>query len=661
LGGANTRLSGEVPVRAREFSACLRGNADHIMFADDVRHGKKLAGCMARVPDRKTILKALSIALVLAIAAGGVFFVLAPYQASRIRAALANQLYARGETPLVLATAAEDGAYYALGSYLQLHLNAANSYTLDVQSTPGSVANLQMLESGEADLAFIQGGLAAERSNMSGDWGGLVPEPEKLVALANLGRQYVHVVVPADSEIREFRDLAGKRLGVGASNSGFEALAGRVMTFFQFREPTELVHDHNPDLANAFLDGEIDAAFTVYGLFAPAMEKLLDLGWYRLVPIVEADAVSRYIPGTFSETLPPYLYGPDRNIPTFEDGPFNTLAVNTLLVCQSDLPDRQVYTILEEVFSGPFLKRARLTDLDESDAQTALHLPLHAAAEAFYNRRNPISSDRFEILSFFLAGVVCIASVVHFLHGRRRISIQSHRRNAIRPYFEAMMDFGDSVESANNPSNLTCLIHKIMATQRGAERKWLEGEFDTEDMENLYAVYSLRCNNAFNKIFDLHLQAMRGVSVVEPVADTGLPEESWRGDDTDGGDDDWQRSLALGTHTTVSEREELYRPPAPDTGIHSDTADDDFFTGAPLAGIDKTKKEVAESLPSRYDSGLLYDTEASGAGAVRVRTPRPAAELQATVNRDVPEVGENVGYGEADTPEDDGHDQMMLF
>jgi len=595
---------------------------------------------MSRIPERKTLLKIASACLLLMLAAGGVFFVLAPYQASRVTAHLSNRYFASGEKPLVLATAAEEGAYFELGHQLRMHLDASQSYQLEVQATRGSMENLTLLKEGMADLALIQGGLAAERNVRAGDWsGGLVGEGDKLVSLANLGREYVHIVVPADSDIQRFRDLAGRRLGVGPAGGGADALARKMARFFSFGESTELIADHNPDLSEAFLDGDIEAAFTVYGLFAPAMEELLASGWYRLIPIPEADAVARYLPGAFVETLPPFLYGPDRSIPRPEDGDFKTIAVNTLLVCQSDLPDRQVFAVLEEIFSGPFLKMARLTDLNEDVAQSALHLPLHAAAESYYTRHDPISSDRFEILSFFLAGVVCLASVVHFVSGRRRVSIQTQRRDAIRPYFEAMMDYGDAIESANSPSKLTCLIHKVMATQRGAERKWLEGEFDTEDMENLYAVYSLRCDNAFHKIFDLHLQGIRGVAQIEAPAPIDVGESPWNGgresvpaaprDELPV--EEAPRNRWNLTAETKEPEESPYRSTYEDE-------EDDFFTGAPLAGIDQTKKDIAAMLPSRYDSGLLYDTEASGAGAVRVRTSRTSAELQATVNKGVPDV-----------------------
>jgi hypothetical protein len=336
--------------------------------------------------------------------------------------------------------------------------------------------------------------------------------------------------------------------------------------------------------------------------------------------------------------------------------------------------------VLELIFRGDFLKAARLTGLTEASAQAELHLPLHAGAEEYYNRRNPVSSDRFEILSFFLAGIVCLASVIHFLNNRRRVGAQAERRKAIRPYFEAMMDFGDEVEAAGNPANLTRLVHKMMATQRGAEREWLEGVFDTEDMENLYAVYGLRCDNAFHKIFDLHLQALRGLNSVEPPRPGAtdelpdyvkpvLPESRPSYDDTPPADSHpYSESRPYLASRTYSESRVKPR---------YETEDDSFFTGSALAGIDKTKSEIAERLPSRYDPGLLYDTEASGAGSVRVRKTKPQADLQAVVEKDVParpplvvpapDFSNDDPFAEVPPPSEpepepeSGPDQLMLF
>ena len=55
---------------------------------------------MAWFPDRRTLLNVFTVAALLSVAGGGVFFIFAPYQANRIRADIADRFHARGEAPL---------------------------------------------------------------------------------------------------------------------------------------------------------------------------------------------------------------------------------------------------------------------------------------------------------------------------------------------------------------------------------------------------------------------------------------------------------------------------------------------------------------------------------------------------------------------------------
>jgi hypothetical protein len=55
----------------------------------------------------------------------------------------------------------------------------------------------------------------------------------------------------------------------------------------------------------------------------------------------------------------------------------------------------------------------------------------------------------------------------------------------------------------------------MMAMQRRAEKEWLEGKLDTEHMENLYAIYGIRCENAFHKM--TLLQLIKNYALLEKV------------------------------------------------------------------------------------------------------------------------------------------------
>src|SRR2546427_474048 len=58
---------------------------------------------------------------------------------------------------IVLATGQEGGAYYLFGLHYQALL-AREGIDVTVRPTSGSVENIQLLQNGQADVAFVQGG-----------------------------------------------------------------------------------------------------------------------------------------------------------------------------------------------------------------------------------------------------------------------------------------------------------------------------------------------------------------------------------------------------------------------------------------------------------------------------------------------------------------------
>ncbi len=446
---------------------------------------------------RGMALRAGSVVLLLAILLSGLLLLLAPRQARRMTATLGSGLRGDTDATLTLATAERDGAYFALGKCLAEHLEMQGYGEVSVLETAGSLENIGRLRAGTADFALIQGGLTEDLSD--------------LAQVSRLNRQYVHVLVPAASAITEFRQLAGRRLGVGPESGGSAALARQVLGFYDFDDPPTLVTNHGP-LDAAFTDGTIDAAFLVYGLFAPAMESVLETGYYRLVPLPEAEAIAAFQPGVTRAVLPAHCYGPDRTLPG--SAGLTTLAVDTLLVTRADTPARHVSAMLMALYDVNVQWRARLHRLTEAEGRITRQLPLHPAANAFFSRNDPVSSDRFEIASFFLAGLVCVTSLVHYLLGRRRHRLAEKRRKVITPFFEFMLDMGEATEAADNPETLARLVKDMMAEQRRAERAWLAGALDTEHMENLYAIYNIRTRNAYSKMHNLQLQRL------------GLPREN---------------------------------------------------------------------------------------------------------------------------------------
>ncbi|MCP5048672.1 MAG: ABC transporter substrate-binding protein, partial [bacterium] len=331
---------------------------------------------------------------------------------------------------------------------------------------------------GETDFAFIQGALQeGKQANLEG-----------LAAIATTGWQYVHILTPGASTIMEFKDLAGKRVSLGPAKSGNAALGHLVFDYFQPSAGVQLVYTDISRIKKDFQSGKMDAIFTVYDLHAPLLESIMANDEYRLVPIPEADSIAYIIPGCIAAPLPHSLYGSNRDIPSKTEA-FPTLKVNTLLITSQEMDRYRIRNVLQTLYSTRFIKQSRLPELDEKKGRHVFDLPLHPAAERFYHRGDPVTSDKYEIGSAFLAFLVFLVTVVSYFVNRYKLRVIEQRRQNIVPYFEELLDYSKNIAEVDDIHQLTAILTRMMAMQRRAENQWLSGDLDTEHMENLYYIY----------------------------------------------------------------------------------------------------------------------------------------------------------------------------
>ncbi len=258
------------------------------------------------------------------------------------------------------------------------------------------------------------------------------------------------------------------------------------------------------ELDAGFQSGDWDALFTVFRMHAPLIEAILETGRYRLIPLTDAPAVSATIPGSQATNLPNGLYGPDRKLPP-EGAPFPTLSVNTLLVTRADHNALDVHNILQILYTTRFVKKSNHLELVETHGRKIFDLPLHSAAHRFYSRHDPVTADRFEIASFFIASLVFAGGLANHLVRRFKARRTAEQRKQIVPYFEELLRFSRKLAREEDIETLRESLADMMSTQRRAEKEWLAGKLDTEHMENLYAIYGIRTANAFNKMMQTQL------------------------------------------------------------------------------------------------------------------------------------------------------------
>ncbi len=293
---------------------------------------------------------------------------------------------ARAEGPvdrLVLATGPESGAYHALGVAMARLIEERGLVdAVEVRATQGSVENMRLLGSGEADLAIAQSDA----------------DPVDSVRLvATLFEEVLHVLLSpqAAGEIEAISDLDGRRISLGGAASGTRPVGLKFLDHFEISPSVDLEID--PAQALELLErGDLDAVFVLTAMPSVMVSELASGSEARFLSLGdaqevgnEADAMALVYPRLHATNIPRGTYG---RLPV---EPVRTVGVSAQLLCRDDLPGGLVQQIVEAMFAG----RSQLDDTDHSLAfgerlrelydPSAEHLSYHPGAVAYYERFRP--------------------------------------------------------------------------------------------------------------------------------------------------------------------------------------------------------------------------------------------------------------------------------
>jgi TRAP transporter TAXI family solute receptor len=290
---------------------------------------------------------------------------------------------------VTIGTGGVTGVYYAAGGAICRLVNkdrAKHGIRCSVESTGGSVFNVNTIKAGELDLGFTQsdvqynaikglgqfkdGAFADERAVFS-----VHPEPFTVMARKELN-------------IKSFDDLKGKRVNVGNPGSGTrssmeELLEARGWTMKDFALAAELKADeHGP----ALCDGKIDAFF--YGVGHPSanIQDPATTCGAKLVSITgpAVDKLIREKPYYAIAQIPGGLY------PNNAEGA-RTYGVMATVVTSAKVPAETVYQVVKAVFDNfdEFKKlHPALANLKpENMVKDGLSAPLHEGAARFYREK----------------------------------------------------------------------------------------------------------------------------------------------------------------------------------------------------------------------------------------------------------------------------------
>jgi uncharacterized protein len=300
-----------------------------------------------------------------------------------------------------IATGGPSGIYYVIGGILADALSrppgarpcredqegcGVAGLVAIVQSTAGSVANVEGLRDGRFESAFVQADVADAALHAQWMFEGEEPARE-LRAIASLYPEALHLVAHPAADVESVADLRGKRVAVDEPGSGTLAQALLVLKAAGLRaEDIEPVYvKHGPALA-MMRRGELDAMFAVGGApLPPVTEAIREFGAW-LVPIEGAgiEAVLSEYPLLVATTIDATVYSGMPDIPT--------IAVRAAWLVTERLSEDLAYDLARILFEPTTLAR-----LGEGHPQgrhirlvtalAGLPVPLHPGAERFYRER----------------------------------------------------------------------------------------------------------------------------------------------------------------------------------------------------------------------------------------------------------------------------------
>ena len=289
---------------------------------------------------------------------------------------------------VTIGTGGITGVYYAVGGAICRLVNkdrAKNGIRCSVESTGGSVYNVNTIKAGELDFGMAQSDVQYQAYHATGKF----TQPYKeLRAVFSVHPEPFTVVARKEANIKTFTDFKGKRFNVGNPGSGTrsameELLKALGMTMSDFSLASELKADeHGP----ALCDNKIDGFF--YGVGHPSanIQDPTTTCGAKLVPLTgpAIDKLVKAHPYYAYATIPGGLYASNPD-------PIRTYGVLATLVTSSKVPADIVYTITKAVFDNldEFKKlHPAFAHLDAAHmVKDGLSAPLHEGAARYYREK----------------------------------------------------------------------------------------------------------------------------------------------------------------------------------------------------------------------------------------------------------------------------------
>ncbi|HEX2338664.1 MAG TPA: TAXI family TRAP transporter solute-binding subunit [Hyphomicrobiaceae bacterium] len=296
----------------------------------------------------------------------------------------ANGASAQQAKQLSIATGGTGGIYYPLaGGFGTIIAKEIPGTTATAEVTGGSLDNMKLVGSGNADVAFTQVDTALDAVNGKDKF----PKKLPIRALAVMYPNLMQVVTLEGNGIVKFEDLKGKRVSTGSPGSGTEIFAIRVIEGFGLDKDKDMTRERlsAAESGNALKDKKIDAFMFVAGVPTAAITDVAATPGVKMLLIDHDQAlkqmVEKYGPAYAPAVIPKGGY-------PHQEKESKVVAVWNIMAVREDFPEDLAYKLTKLMLEkredlAKVHKEALNIKVENQKSQNA-GIPWHPAALKYF-------------------------------------------------------------------------------------------------------------------------------------------------------------------------------------------------------------------------------------------------------------------------------------
>ncbi|MDB5933361.1 MAG: C4-dicarboxylate transporter substrate-binding protein [Massilia sp.] len=275
-----------------------------------------------------------------------------------------------------LATGQENSAYEQFGKKYAAAL-AKDGIKVTLVRSPGSQDNLQRLNDGKVDVAFVQSGSTDEAE----------AQRKGLISLGSLFTEPVWLFMREPAAVTQLSGLKGLKINLGPEGTGIPKLFRQVLALNGI-EPADLTIGalENTPATVELLEGRIDGLVFSSGPDALLVQMLLQTPGIRLFNFDQAEAYSRRLPFLSHVVLPRGIVDLGRDLPPQD---YHLIAPTATLVARANLHPALVELFVQaasEIHSGA----GWFQQHDQFPTARYTEIPVAREAAKFYKDGPPL-------------------------------------------------------------------------------------------------------------------------------------------------------------------------------------------------------------------------------------------------------------------------------